>query len=356
MSAVNRRARRIGWTAAAAAGVATPFVISDYDLFDLTRVLAIAIAVAGLNLLLGHSGQISVGHGAIFGLGGYAALIPVATSGWPWWAGVLLAGTLCLVFGLLLGIPALRMGGANLGLLTIAVAAIFPLLLIRLKSITGGTFGIFMAGSPIEPPAWTGLTTAQFAFLVCMFVLGLTLLALRNLVTGRIGRALAAVRTSPLLAAANGVNVNRTRLMAFAVSSTVAGTGGAFYALVLAIAVPDSYLIAFSITLLAASVVGGSRTWAGSVIGAAIVVYLPTITESLVGGEAAGNWSQLVYALALLVCLTVAPNGLAGVVASIARRFATSARTNSDPRLADGAAPELQPATPRLERMFNGER
>ena len=69
-----------------------PFVISDFDLLDLTRVLTIAMAVAGLNLLLGHSGQISVGHGAIFGLGGYAAMIPVVTHGWPWWAGVLLAG------------------------------------------------------------------------------------------------------------------------------------------------------------------------------------------------------------------------------------------------------------------------
>jgi len=366
MSAVGRRATRVGWTAAAAVGVVTPFVISDFDLLDLTRVLTIAMAVAGLNLLLGQSGQISVGHGAIFGLGGYAALIPVATYGWPWWAGVLLAGTLCLAFGLLLGIPALRMGGANLGMLTIAVAAIFPLLLIRLKSITGGTFGIFMAGSPIEPPAWSGLTAAQFGFLVCLVFLGLILMVLRNLVTGRIGRALAAVRTSPLLAASNGVNVNRTRLTAFAVSSMVAGTGGAFYALVLAIAVPDSYLIAFSITLLAASVIGGSRTWAGSIIGAAMVVYLPTFAESVVGGEAAGNWSQLLYALALVVSLTIAPNGLAGGVTSIARRFATGARANSEPaadpaqhgsppRLAYRASPESQSATPRPGRMFNGK-
>jgi branched-chain amino acid transport system permease protein len=327
----------------------TPFVVSDYDLFDLARVLAIAMAVAGLNLLLGHSGQISVGHGAVFGVGGYAALIPVATQGLPWWAGVLLAAVTCLGFGVLLGIPALRMGGANLGLLTIAVAAIFPLLLIRLEPLTGGTFGIFMAGSPIEPPAWIGLTAAQYGFLVCLAILGLALLLLNNLVTGKTGRALAAVRTSPLLAAANGVDVNRTRLVAFAVSSTVAGVGGALYALVLAIAVPDSYLITFSITLLAASVVGGSRTWAGAVIGAAIVVYLPTLTETLVGADNAGNWSQLVYALALVACLTVAPNGLAGGIARAAQRLTPSSRSQPAapaptphpiPHVADLAAPE----------------
>ena len=341
MSAVFGRVTTAAWIAAAGIGVATPFLVSDFDLLDLTRVLTIAIAVVGLNLLLGHAGQISVGHGAIFGLGGYAALVPTATHGWPWWGGVVLAAIVCLAFGLLLGVPALRMGGANLGMLTIAVAAIFPLLLIRWESVTGGTFGIFMAGSPIEPPAWTGLTPPQFGFLVSLLFLGATLLVLRNLVSGRIGRALAAVRTSPLLAAANGVDVNRTRLMAFAVSSTVAGVGGALYALVLAIAVPDSYVIAFSITLLAASVVGGSRTWAGAVIGAAVVVYLPTATESVVGAENAGNWSQLLYAMALVVCLVVAPNGLAGGVATAARR------------LADRAAP--RPPSIPTERMFDAK-
>lgn len=344
MSAVGRRASQVGWTAAAAVGVVMPFVISDYDLFDLTRVLTIAVAVAGLNLLLGHSGQISVGHGAIFGLGGYAALIPVATYGWPWASSVLFAGALCLAFGLLLGLPALKMGGANLGLLTIAVAAIFPLLLIRMGPMTGGTFGIFMPGSPIEPPEWIGLTAAQYGFLVCLTFLGLTLWALHNLVAGRLGRALAAVRTSPLLAAANGVDVNRTRLMAFAVSSTVAGTGGALYALILAIAVPDSYLVAFSITLLAASVVGGSRTWAGSIIGAAVVVYVPTFTEGLVGGEDAGNWSQLLYALALLVSLIAAPAGLAGVVGSVAGRFA--ARPHRGHAVTGDAPKKSSPSSP----------
>lgn len=138
MNTLRRYAVPTGWSAALLTGLVVPFVVSDYDLLDLTRVLTIAMAVAGLNLLLGHSGQISVGHGAVFGLGGYAAFIAVAAYDWPWAAAVLLAGVLCLVFGLLIGVLALKMGGANLGLLTIAVAAVFPLVLIRLKSLTGG--------------------------------------------------------------------------------------------------------------------------------------------------------------------------------------------------------------------------
>ena len=214
------------------------------------------------------------------------------------------------------------MGGANLGLLTIAVAAIFPLLLIRLEPITGGTFGMFLRRPPIERcPAWTGLTTPQLGFWVCLVVLAVGARRLRNLVDGRLGRALAAVRTSSLLAAANGVDVNRTKLMAFAVSSTVAGIGGALYALVVAIAVPDSYVVTFSITFLAASVVGGSRSWAGAIIGAAIVVYLPDPRRGLRRRAGSG---QLVAARLRgrprRSCLTVAPSGLAGGVRRVARR------------------------------------
>lgn len=333
MNALRRLAVPGGWTAALVVGLAIPFLVSDYDLLDLSRVLTIAMAVAGLNLLLGHSGQISVGHGAVFGLGGYASLIAVSKSGWPWVPAVLLAGVLCLVFGLLLGGLALKMGGANLGLLTIAVAAVFPLVVIRLKSTTGGTFGVSLAHSGIEVPVGTGLTPAQFGFLVCLLVLALTLVLLRNLVTGTSGRALAAVRTSPLLAAANGVNVNRVKLMAFAVSSAAAGVGGALYALVMAIAVPDSYQITLSITLLAASVVGGSRTWAGTVVGAAIVVYLPTLAENVVSGDTAGNWAQLVYACGLVLCLIVAPTGLVGGFTRLVSRMApaTTSRTTPAP-------------------------
>ena len=326
MSRYRRRIVAIAWLTALALGVAAPFYFSDYDLFDMTRLLTIAIAVAGLNLLMGHSGQVSVGHGAIFGVGGYTALIAVGTLGWPWWMGLGLAIVVCLVVGLLLGLAALKMGGANLGLLTIAFAAIFPLVLVRAKPLTGGNVGIF-ASSPLRAPEWIGLTTAQFEFLVVLASLAAVILGLRNLTTGRYGRALAAIRTSPLLAVSAGIPVNRFKLTAFSISSVVAGIGGAYFAYILALAVPDSYLVTFSIALLSASVVGGVRSWAGALIGAAFIVYLPTLAESVVGAQTAGNWSQLVYALGLALCLMFAPNGLAGAITAISRRFRKTAAT-----------------------------
>jgi branched-chain amino acid transport system permease protein len=320
---MTRRAKRISliaWLVVLALGIAAPFYFSDYDLFDMTRLLTLAIAVAGLNLLIGHSGQVSVGHGAIFGVGGYTALIAVSMLGWTWWAGLALALVVCLALGLVLGLAALKMGGANLGLLTIAVAAIFPLVLVRAKPLTGGNTGIY-ASSPLRAPEWIGLTTAQLEFLISLTALVIVFVGLQNLTTGRYGRALAAVRTSPLLAVSAGIPVNRLKLTSFTISAGIAGIGGVFFAYILGLAVPDSYLVTFSIALLSASVVGGVRSWAGALIGAAIIVYLPTLAESVVGGQTAGNWSQLVYAVGLAVCLIFAPNGLAGAVTALRRRL-----------------------------------
>ena len=173
--------------------------------------------------------------------------------------GLGLAIVVCLVVGLLLGLAALKMGGANLGLLTIAFAAIFPLVLVRAKPLTGGNVGLRQLTAPCA--RMIGLTTAQFEFLVVLASLAAIILGLRNLTTGRYGRALAAIRTSPLLAVSAGIPVNKFKLTAFSISSVVAGIGGAYFAYILALAVPDSYLVTFSIALLSASVVGGVRSW-----------------------------------------------------------------------------------------------
>src|SRR5690606_29060230 len=120
------------------------------------------------------------------------------------------------------------------------------------------------------------LTDAQWMYLVLLAVLLLIILGMRNLVSRRIGRALAAIRVNPILAASMGIETDRLKLAIFVISSALAGLGGAFYALVLGLVVPESYPLIFSITLLVASVVGGNRSWWGAVVGAAVIVYLPS--------------------------------------------------------------------------------
>lgn len=300
------------------AGLLMPFLVTDYDLFSMSRVLAVALGVVSLNLLMGFSSQISLGHGAIFGVGGYAAMMLMQYAEWPIGLAVLGAVVVCTVIGVILGFPGVRLGGFNLALLTIVIAAMFPILLYRFSDFTGGQAGITLGAAGLVSPTDV-LTDAQWAYLVILLVLLACVGMLRGIVSGRTGRALAAVRTSPILAASMGVNTDRLKLAVFVISSALAGLGGALYAFVLGLVVPESYPLVFSITLLVASVVGGSRSWWGAIIGAAVIVYFPTWFSEAVPGDASAYLAQLIFAIVLGVCIIVAPGGIAGLLSRLYR-------------------------------------
>jgi len=304
--------------AAIAVAIIVPFLVTDYDLFAMSRVLAVAIGVVSLNLLMGFSGQISLGQGAIFGVGGYAAMMLMRYLEWPVGLAILGAVVVCTLIGVVIGLPGVRLGGFNLGLLTIVIAALFPILLYRFSDFTGGQAGITLSGAGLLSPT-DALTDAQWAYLVILIVLLICVGVLRGIVSGRTGRALAAVRAAPILASSMGVNADRLKLAVFVISSAVAGLGGALYAFVLGLVVPESYPLVFSITLLVASVVGGSRSWWGAIIGAAIIVYLPSWFSEAVPGDASAYLAQLIFAIVLGVCIIVAPGGISGLITRLYR-------------------------------------
>lgn len=341
-----RTPRGLGTLALLLVGVCIPFLVSDYDLFNATRVLAIALGVAGLNLLVGFSGQISVGHGAIFGIGGYTTMLMMLNLDTPWPLALISSVAVGLLVGVVIGIPALKLGGLNLGLFTIAIAAVFPLLMSRFSDVTGGTVGLALPTSPFTATA--GLTSAQLGYLFALAALAGTLGLLRNLTTGRFGRAYAAVRTNRILAMANGVRVPQLKLIAFVISAAVAGFGGGILVLVLTVATPDSYLLTFSLILLMATTVGGNRSWIGAIVGAGIVVYLPDFASDILPGQASGQFAQLIFAVLLAVCLIFAPGGLAGWSSSLARRARGLAvrRAPATQSPAASAHPEPKPESP----------
>lgn len=319
----------LGWLPRIASGVAIvialgiPFLVTDYDLFAMSRVLAVALGVISLNLLMGFSGQISLGQGAIFGIGGYASMMVIRYLEWPVALAVVAAVVACALVGAIIGLPGVRLGGFNLGLLTIVIAALFPIVLYRFPDVTGGQAGITLSGGGLASPTGA-LTDAQWIYLALLVVLLLSILGARNLVSRRIGRALAAVRANPILAASVGVETDRLKFALFVISSAVAGLGGALYALVLGLVVPESYPLVFSITLLVASVVGGNRSWWGAIIGAAVIVYLPTWFSEAVPGDTSAYLAQLVFAVVLGACIIIAPGGVAGL---IGRGYAALTRT-----------------------------
>ncbi|GAA3216127.1 branched-chain amino acid ABC transporter permease [Microbacterium terregens] len=327
---------------AIAVAIIMPFLVTDYDLFAMSRVLAVAIGVMSLNLLMGFSGQISLGQGAIFGVGGYAAMMLMRYLEWPVGLATLGAVALCTLLGVVIGLPGVRLGGFNLGLLTIVIAALFPILLYRFSDFTGGQAGITLSGAGLISPT-DALTDAQWAYLVILVVLLICVIVLRGIVAGRTGRALSAVRASPILASSMGVNADRLKLAVFVISSAIAGLGGALYAFVLGLVVPESYPLVFSITLLVASVVGGSRSWWGAIIGAAVIVYLPTWFSEAVPGDTSAYLAQLIFAIVLGVCIIVAPGGIAGLISRLYRSIWRARTAESPPPLPTHRNPQETP-------------
>jgi branched-chain amino acid transport system permease protein len=196
-----------------------PFVVSNYRVFQLTLVLVYAIALLGLNILTGYSGQISLGHGAFYALGAYCAAILMDKAGVPYWATVPAAGAVCFVAGFLFGLPALRLEGLYLALATFALGVAMPQLLKyhHLEKWTGGVQGIVIAkpeapwGIPVNADQWLYFFTLLVTLV--MFFLGW------NLLRGRVGRALTAIRDHAIAAEAMGVDNALYKSAAFGVSA-----------------------------------------------------------------------------------------------------------------------------------------
>jgi branched-chain amino acid transport system permease protein len=322
------------WLLAVVVGYVLTFALSDYSLFQLSRVTTTAIVVGSLVVLTGLSGQISAGQGAAFGLGAYTTAILMERADWPWVPAVLAAVVVCFFAGLVLGVPALRLGPLHLALVTLTFAVLLPLVATRWESLTGGPFGLTLA--PVRAPVVTGLSDAQFLYLVTFAAMMLSLGLAAWWSRGRTGRALAALRSNPVMARTQGVDTSRLSVTAVALATTMAGLGGALNALVLQSAIPDAYPALLSLALLTGAVVGGVRSWAGAVIGGAYVVYVPELASQVASSTSGGQWAQVINAAVLLAALYFAPNGLAGVGGNL---FGRLRRTATAARGTDGAHP-----------------
>jgi branched-chain amino acid transport system permease protein len=286
---------------------ALPFFIANYRVFQMTLVLAYAIALLGLNMLTGYNGQISLGHGAFYAIGAYTAAILMDKAGLPYWATIPLAGAACFVAGFLFGLPALRLEGLYLALATFALGIAMPQIL-KHKSIegwTGGVQGITIL-KPDAPP-WTGLSQDRWlyfftlAWMVFLFVLGW------NLLRGRIGRAMVAIRDQPIAAQAMGVNTAMVKSLTFGVSALYTGIAGALGAIAVQFVAPDSFNLVLSITLLTGVVIGGLASISGAIFGALFIQFVPNVADQI---SKAAPWA--IYGIVLIAFMYAMPTGVAG--------------------------------------------
>src|SRR5215469_4000164 len=233
------------------------FVFSNYHLFQLTMVVVYAIAILGLVILIGFDGQISLGHGAFYAIGAYVTAILMYQYNVPYWATLPVSAVVCLIVGFLIGLPALRLGGLYLALTTFALAVAVPQLLKHnaLEPWTGGVQGLVI--DKPDPPFGLDLSPDQWLYMFCLSVGAFLFLLAWNIVRGRIGRAMMAIRDHALAAEAMGIDIALLKTRTFALSALYTGIAGSLGAIVVQFVAPDSFGIFVSIYFFVGLVVGG---------------------------------------------------------------------------------------------------
>jgi branched-chain amino acid transport system permease protein len=283
-----------------------PIYYGEYRVFQFTRVLVYAIAVLGLGLLTGYNGQISLGHGAFFAIGAYTSAVLVTSADLPYLATLPPAALLTFLLGFAVGVPALRLHGLYLALVTLALAVVTPPLLKRFSGLTGGAMGLGVTKP--QAPRWTGLADDQWLYYVVLAVAVVMFALAWNLIHSRVGRAMTAIRDDALAARTMGVELARVKTRTFAWSAMYAGVAGAMFTWAVGFVSPDSFGVTVSIQFLAALVVGGLGTVSGPLFGAAFLVFVPNVSQNL--NDAAPG---IAFGALLIVAMYVAPGGIVGL-------------------------------------------
>jgi len=277
------------------------------------QVAIFAIAISSIVLLTGFSGQISLGHGALMAVGGYSAVLVQSHLNLPYPIAFLIGGAVGGAAGFLLGIAAARLQGPYLAGTTLALAVGIPSLANQFH-ILGGEQGLtFDIGTA---PSWIGKDFSQYRWFFWVAVVAALLIywLLRNLLSTRYGRRWRAVRANPTAAALAGINVGKAKVLAFTLSSVVAGLAGSLYAMLLGLVAPLAFTLTLSFTLITGAVLAGVSNLGGSIVGAVVLVAIPEISGSItshLGGseKVTSNLPGLITSVLLVATVLFAPNG-----------------------------------------------
>ncbi len=301
-------ARALAWVVGSVAFAAGAVGLSDYNLYLVNLIAVTSTLALGLTIVTGIAGQVSLAQAAFSAIGGYGAVLLAAGLGVPLWLGIVGAALVAAGAGYVLGLPALRLEGPYLALVTLGFTAIVQTVLVHWKAVTNGQLGL-----PVPPLTLAGrpLTSSRDLYLVVVPVAVVLFVAVTRLLGSRIGRALHALRQSEVAAASVGVNPVRYKTLAFALSAFLGGIGGGMHAVLTTFLSPDTFGIIESIYFLVVIVVGGVGAVSGAVLGSALLVLLPEMLSAF------RQYQAFVYGCLLLGFIVFAPGGLAGFVRSL---------------------------------------
>ncbi len=298
-------------------------VTSNYwmDLINLS--ISLAVACLGLNIVLGYAGQLSLAQAAFWGVGAYSSAILTTQFGLPVWAGMFAAFFVAAFFGILLGIPTLKLSGHYLAMATIGFGIILQLILVNAIWLTKGSDGITKIPSP-----WIGSfelkAPGNFYYVAALSLILCTWGAI-NLKDSRVGRAFMAIRENEMAAGTTGVDTTYYKIMAFALSAGYAGFGGWLFAHSCSHYIsPDTFSFDQSVILLVMAVLGGNGSAIGSIVGAALLTMLPEMLRFLKESY------MMFYAAGIVVIMIFMPSGIAGLVKSMPVGLRLRAWWNAD--------------------------
>lgn len=257
--------------------IAIPLLVSNTFVLGLLTLLTIyAILLIGLVVTVGYLGQVNLAQAAFLGLGGYTAGLGVVNLGLQMPAALLASAAAGLIFGILLAVPALRLEGPQFALATLSFSALATTMLNELESFTGGAQGLSLT----RPPLFGVTLKAQGFYWLCLTVLLLVWLAIRNLLSSQWGRAFEALRDSPIAADAMGVGTYRHKVAAFALSSSLGGLAGGLYAFNFQYLQPQVFVYELMVILLLGIVLGGRKSLWGAFVGASLIILLPNLLSN----------------------------------------------------------------------------
>jgi len=299
--------------------LALPFVTSPYAMYVANLIGFAIIGAVGLNLLTGFTGQISLGHAAFVGIGGYATAILITRVGLPFWLALPAAGLVSAAIGLIIGIPSLRVKGLYLCIATLAAQFICEFVFVHWESMTRGIRGINV------PPPRVGefvFDTEKSFYYITLVVVIVGVGFARNVVRTKWGRAFVAIRDRDLAAEIMGINLFRYKLAAFALSSFYAGIAGGLWVCFIKVVTPEHFPFSLSIQYLAMVIVGGLGSVLGSIFGAIFMTLVPELLNVLTGyakslmpslGQLFIPMKEVIFGLLIVSFLIFEPHGLAEI-------------------------------------------
>jgi branched-chain amino acid transport system permease protein len=294
----------MAWCCVVAVPLLLPSIVSEYRLFQVGLIASTSLVAAGLVIVTGVAGQVSLAQAAFVALGAYGSTLLAQDLGISQWIGIPVSAVAAGAVGYVLGLLTLRMGGHYLALATMALTAIIQVVIVHWQSLTNGALGLAVmpltiGGKPLT--SGVALFYVVIPVTVAMFALA------ANLLDSRVGRAFAALRQSEIAASTLGINVLHYKALAFALSAVFGAVGGGLQALQTTYLDPQSFGIVESVLFIAIIVIGGFRSMAGAVLGSAVFTIIPTMLGAF------QSYRGLAFALLLLGTIVLFPGGLAGL-------------------------------------------